>query len=624
VGLLNPANLLYGLSLALLLLIYLRSRSRPTIEVSSLMLLEAAPAPVAKSRILRLDLLFWLEALALGALTLALAGLYFRHPLPAGPHRSHALVFDLGAGMGARDGSVTRLDQAKKQALEIVDDAPAGDDFSVVGYAIEAENIRSRDANRNEVRQAIAALKPAAVAVRPAALRAALIDARGAAAIDLFADRPPPPGLVAESRPTGPVDFHQLGGPADNLAIVALDPGIPRTSEGRCVVRNFSLRPRQCDLRIEAGGKEVFHSQLIVEPRAQTIVPFGPLDSGGLLHAQILTQDALAADNDRYAYAPSIAQARALVLSPEAEVRDDLARIVLAVNPNLLVTTIDPGLFPRSKAAAQQYDLVVLHDCGDFGINSPAKLFIFPEPRLDPAAPAPLLPLTGSVALAEFQSREDAAPLNAPVLLGPARLIQLPGWMDSLARGASAGGHDSFPLAAVGRIRSGEVGVIAFDVRNHLLLDPDRMDALVLTIDTLRRLLVPPDLEVVPTGAFVAVPVFGRATLINPDGSRQNLSPDQWGRVHFRALQAGRHFVLAGGHMVEIAANYYDATESDLAIAPAPPRPHTATRSTNSGGYREIGIAPATMILVTLALLFLLAESALLVRQNVRWGMRHV
>ena len=60
-GLLNPQNIIYGLSLALLVLIYLRSRSRPTIEVSSLMLFEEIPAPVAKSRFLRLDLLFWLD-----------------------------------------------------------------------------------------------------------------------------------------------------------------------------------------------------------------------------------------------------------------------------------------------------------------------------------------------------------------------------------------------------------------------------------------------------------------------------------------------------------------------------------------------------------------------------------
>jgi Aerotolerance regulator N-terminal len=623
VGFLSPANLIYAASIALLVLIYLRSRSRPTIEVSSLMLFEGAPAPVSASRRLRVDLLFWLETFALAALTLAVAGLYMRRSVPAGPHRSHALVFDLGAGMGATDAQVSRLDQARQQARKIIDDAPSSDDFTVIGYAIEAETIRARTANKDEARRAIDSLSPMAVAVRPAALRAALIDARGTNLIDLFADRPPPSGLISEARLDGRVDLHLVGGPADNLAIVALDPGIPHTSEGRCVVRNFSMRPQQCDLRIEADGKEVFHSPLILEPRAQTIVPFGPLAAGGLVHARILTPDALAADNDRYALAPSIAQARALVLSPEASVRDDLARVVLAVNPNFVVTAMDPAAYARSKNAAQLYDLAVLHDCSGHGVAAAAKLFVFPEPPLD-GKPAPFPPVVGSVALAEFQSRAGAAPLSAPVLLGPSRVVQLPGWMDPLALGVGAASHESFALAAVGRSPSGAVGVIAFDIRNHLLLDPDRMDALVLTIDTLRQLVVPANLEVVPTDEFVAIPAFGPATLVNPDGSRQKLAPDKWGRVHFRPLEAGRHFVIAHGNPIEIVANYYDAGESDLASAAAavaPPQPSSLEKST---GYREIRVQPLTMLLIGLALLLMLAESALLLRQASRLGVRRV
>ena len=116
VGVLNPQNLIYGLSLALLVLIYLRSRSRPTIEVSSLMLFDEAPAPVASVRHVRIDPLFWLEMLTLAALTFAIAGLYVMRPPSPGPGRSHALVFDLGAGMSAHEGSGTRIDQARRQA----------------------------------------------------------------------------------------------------------------------------------------------------------------------------------------------------------------------------------------------------------------------------------------------------------------------------------------------------------------------------------------------------------------------------------------------------------------------------------------------------------------------------
>ena len=113
-GFFNPGSLLCGLSVAVLVAIYLRSRARPTISVSSLILFEEIPAPVAKSRILRLDLLFWLEALALAAMTLAAAGFSLLGPRPLGRHQLHALVFDLGAGMGARDGRPSWKPRARR------------------------------------------------------------------------------------------------------------------------------------------------------------------------------------------------------------------------------------------------------------------------------------------------------------------------------------------------------------------------------------------------------------------------------------------------------------------------------------------------------------------------------
>ena len=207
VGLLNPQNFIYGLSLALLVLIYLRSRSRPTIEVSSLMLFDEAPAPVASVRHVRLDPLFWLEMATLAALTLAIAGLYVMRPPAPGHGRIHALVFDLGAGMSAREGSSTRLDQARRDAMEIINQAPAGDEFSVIAYALEAQARHPQTANLADLRKALDDLVPMAVPARTAALRAALIRARGASEIDLFADRPPAPAILGRRRLDGAGKF---------------------------------------------------------------------------------------------------------------------------------------------------------------------------------------------------------------------------------------------------------------------------------------------------------------------------------------------------------------------------------------------------------------------------------
>jgi hypothetical protein len=623
VGFFNPGSLLCGLSLVALVAIYLRSRARPTISVSSLMLFEEVPAPVARSRVLRLDVLFWLEALALAAMTLAAAGFYLLGPRPVGRYQLHALVFDLGAGMAAIDGRVSRLDEARSRARKLISNTPAGDGFSIIGYALEARTLFPPSAAREELFSALDKLRPMEVAVRPAAMRAALLDARGAATIDIFADRKPPQEVVHEARPEGRVETHQVGEAANNVAIASLDPGVSSNSAGHCVLRNFSNRPAECELEIDNNGRQVMRAPLIIEPRAQAMVTFRPLAEGGLLHARIITPDALAADNERYALAPAIAQAKVLVLSPDADSRDDLARIVLAINPNFVVTALDPALYPSSSAAAQQFALAVLHDCSDAGVKASARMFIFPEPPLPGSKRPPLLRVTGSVAVAELESRQDTGSLSTPALLGPSRIVSLPGWMDSLARGAPIGAHDSLPIAAAGSNIDGEVGVLTFDIRNHLLLDPDRLDALVLTVDTLKRMVAPQNARVVATGTFVVVPTFGAATLTAPDGATITLQPDQWGRVRFRPLEVGRYVVRGGHREVAVYANYYDAAESDLASSAAASelgRPVQSAAPVRSENYPQ----PAGLLLIVVATSLLLAESALIAQRAIRWGVRHV
>jgi hypothetical protein len=620
-------NLLYALSLAALVAIYLRARSRPTVEVSSLMLFEEVPAPVTKSRLLRIDRFFWLEALALGALTLAVAGLYLRVNQPAGRSHRHALVFDLGAGMGAigDHGSSrpsSRLDEARRDAAQIIANAPPGDRFTVLGYALEAETIHGAGARPLEARNALAALALATVAPRPAALLAALIRARPADQIDLFADRPPPTSAIDDAGLASRLNFHQVGAPAPNLAIVSLDAGVPHAGVGRCVVRSFSARPQFCELIIEAAGSEVFHSTLIAEPRAEIVVPFGPLPAGGLVQARIATPDALEADNQRWAFAPSIAQAHALVLSRDVAVRDDLARIVLAINPNFLVTAADPAR-PDSFNRAQHFDLAVIHDSADPGVNADARLLVFPEPLLRGSKRPQLIPVIRSVALAELQQREASSSLSTPVLLGPARVLAPPGWMEAMARGVGVGEHVSFPLAAFGYDGNAAIGVIAFDVRDHLLLDPDRMDALVLTIDLLRRLVAPRDLLIGPTGSFVTVAASAHARLTAPDGAVRTLIPDQWGRVRFRTLESGRYLVTGDGPAVAVYANYYDAGESDLS-APAPASAAPLSSPIAAVDPSRLSVWPIAMPLVVLALIALLGESVLLAQRAVRWRANHV
>jgi hypothetical protein len=631
VGLLNPQNFIYGLSLALLVLIYLRSRSRPTIEVSSLMLFDEAPAPVASVRHVRIDPLFWLETATLTALTLAIAGLYVMRPRTPGHGRIHALVFDLGAGMSAREGSGARLDQARREAMEIINQAPAGDEFSVIAYALEAQARHPQTANLADLRKALGDLIPMAVPARTAALRAALIRARGASEIDLFADRPPAAAILADAASTARVNFHLVGSGDSNLAIVSLDPGIPRSTRGRAVIRNFSARPHSCELAIDLGNSEEFHQTLMLAPREQVVVPFGPIRTGGVLHARILTPDAIDADNDRYAYAPSDRPAQVLVLSPDAAVRDDIARVVLAVNANFQIETADPARYladaNASRPSAKPLELAVMHDCYVPAAGAASTLLIYP-PQLAknlPYAAAIGISVNGTLASADISSYAmGEAPGIESLTLGATRIVAIPEWMDLIAT-ATGPAHSSIPLAAIGRAAGGPVGVLAFDVRDHLLLAPDHLDALVLTVDLIKQLTAARDILIVATGADVSVPATGTARVTQPDESVRTVTADKWGRVRIRPLQAGRYIVESGGETTQVFANYYDAAESDLGAKPqaeAKAPAEKAAAASNAQSAREV--QPLVFILIALALLALTIESAMLIGHAGRWGMRHV
>jgi len=383
------------------------------------------------------------------------------------------------------------------------------------------------------------------------------------------------------------------------------------------MLKYFGTKPRTCELAIESAGKEVFHQTLVLAPREQIMVPFGPLTAGGLVHAQILSGDALDADNDRYAYASVDSAARVLVLSPDATVRDDLARVLLAENSNFVIATADPANFKSDE----HFALVVMHDCYVVGINAQSTLLVFPPATAQ--VPGLRIISTAPTAMMTNQGRTDAS--ATPTLLNSTRTLAVPEWMTVKALGNAAAAHETLPFAAFGALPSGQFGIIAFDVRDHLLLDPDRLDALVAMVDLVRELTAPTQLRIVSTGTYLAMPEPTDAKITAPDGSVISASRDKWGRLHIRPLQPGRYSIDSANERTQIYANYYDAFESDLTAlaAPSSPAPKKAAHGAESVSAPK-QVQPLSMLLIIFAVIAIVLESGLLMRNANRWGMRHV
>lgn len=617
-GVLAPLNLLFLLSLVGLVLIYLRARTRSTVEVSSLLLFDEVQAPASSFRFLRLDIFFWLEALSLTVLSLALAGLFLRLRPSAGQGHRHALVFDLGAAMSAGEGSRTRLDEARAQALRLVAGAGPADQFSVVGYANQPIVACHFTNDRIAIRRALDALRTEDVAATPAALAGALMRVREADHIDLFASRLPP-GTQSLLDQGARLALHPVGATLDNAAITGLEPGVPNKSPGYCDVRNMSNHPMLVAVGISVAGDPVARSTLIVPPKVTAIVPFGPLKVAGVVQARILSPDGLAADNVRYAYAVPERALKVVVLSPDPAVRDDLARVLRAVAPAAQVMAGDAAkLTPQdlSSFSNSRPDLLILHDSDEVAIDAAAKLLIFPHSGSN-------VRVRATLPASQLDDRVDLGPLTRPLDLGPTRELSLPDWMDAVARGTGPQSSVVLTLAARGSGPKGRLGVIAFDIRGHRLMNPDMLDTLVLTVDLMKALTAPREVRVVATGSYLTIPATVAASVRAPDGSSFILQPGYGDRVRLLPLHAGPYEVTIGQRKELVLANYFDARESDLTVG---------GQSLQSG---VLGAQPATTFapvapalpmrpigewLLVCALLAILLESALLARRAMQGG----
>ena len=337
-----------------------------------------------------------------------------------------------------------------------------------------------------------------------------------------------------------------------------------------------------------------------------------------MVEALIQTPDALIADNVRYAYAAGNRSLRVVVISPEPQVRDDLARVLRAVDPGSLVLAgtaeqLTPAAVTKALDAATPY-IAIIHDSPDNGIHAASKLLIFPRNSRE-------IPLKSTLPVSQMDDRSDLGPLTRPLLLGPTRDLGLPDWMDPVAHGTAPNRAGVLPLAASGVSAQGPEAVIAFDIRGHRLIDPDMLDTLVLTIDMVKALAGPRNIHVVSTGAYVTIPAKSPAKVIQPDGSTAEIAPGYGDLIRFQPLYAGRYQIDIGNHKELVFANYFDAAESELSVRAGTDSEAPFSRSIDlEPGVPIRRIQPITLALVALALTALLIESAVLVRRAVRGG----
>lgn len=162
---LNPvtAGIAAAVAVPLLVLLYFLKLRRREMEVSSTILWRKAiqdlqvNSPFQK---LRRNLLLLLQLLLLVLLVLALSRPVMNITPPAG--KLNVLLIDRSASMGARDmpGGTTRLEEAKRRAIELVDSMDSGSGATVISFDDQATTVMGYTTDTLALKHAIESITP--------------------------------------------------------------------------------------------------------------------------------------------------------------------------------------------------------------------------------------------------------------------------------------------------------------------------------------------------------------------------------------------------------------------------------------------------------------------------------
>ncbi|MBC7782636.1 MAG: VWA domain-containing protein [Burkholderiales bacterium] len=157
-----PAAIAAGVAIPSLLLLYFLKLRRREMQVPSTILWKKAVQDLQVNspfQRLRRNLLLLLQMLILAALLLALSNpITFYKP---GATDNTVILIDRSASMNARDaGGLTRLEEAKRRAIELIDTMGRGARAMVIAFDDSAETVQPFSSDLPALKQAISAIQP--------------------------------------------------------------------------------------------------------------------------------------------------------------------------------------------------------------------------------------------------------------------------------------------------------------------------------------------------------------------------------------------------------------------------------------------------------------------------------
>lgn len=610
---LTPLALLVGaLSIPIILLYMLRLRRREIVVSSNMLwrqLLQDREANTPWQR-LRRNLLLLLQLLILALLTLALARPYIT--VPAVSAGRIAVIIDASASMNATDvADGTRLDDAKRRAIEIIDTMSAEDRMTVIRAAAQPQVMAGYTGDQAALRAAVESVSASSESADwNAALTLAAAGALGDSEADAVsvviisdggigraADLPPIPGDVR---------YIPIGQSGDNLAIAALatraQPNQPPQLFAQIV--NHSDQDADAIFSLRIDGALATAERYTIPAGGSLPIASAALPAGFTFIEAALTRpsdspfvDHLPTDDRAYALVPQTGARRALVMTDGNLFLEQVLRTIPGIQP----FRGDPAL----GLPGTGYDLYVFDGWQPPVLPTDGDLLI-----INPTVSTPLFDVGGMVEMSGTIRVQRGDPRMTFVDFSAVNLLRYKAvrapWADALIEA------DGGALLLAGEVAGQQIAILSFDLRDSDL--PLQITFPVL-MASLMEWYAPPSLIQGAETAFrpgdslaLRLPPNADALRVTlPDGTQRELTSlafaetGQLGLYRVEALRAG-----AVVESALFAVNLFDANES--AIAPHLELTLGGTVIPQAQAVEEVGQRELWSLLALIGLIVLLVE----------------
>jgi Ca-activated chloride channel family protein len=448
---------------------------------------------------LRRNLLLLLQLLLMLLLVLALARPFFQAEGISG--RNLILIIDHSASMGAVDQPPSRLAEAKRLAISLIDQLPDGGRATVIAAGSEMRVPAAATSDRRELRQAINTIElgngGSSDLSQALTLAAALAAREADSEIAIISDGNV--GLPEDLRVPAAVSYFPIGRGSENMAISAI--GLQPSPGGQTLfvqATNYGNAPAERRLDLYLDGSVFNAYTLQVDPGGdQSIVAELPAEVR-IVEARLAGDDSLPADDRAWAVSTLGEATNVRLVTPG----NRFLETGLGLLPGISVTSV-PSNTTVFEGTATEFPVTILDGIVPPELPPGNLLFIGPLQSSD------YFSVTGSVEFPSVRPVGGDEPILRNVSLSEVSVL-------SAAR-ISAGSwarvaidSDSAPLLVVGERDGRRIAVLAFDLHQS---DLPLTVAFPLLLSNLMSFLAP------GTGAEAAQLLPGRPLALQIDPS---------------------------------------------------------------------------------------------------------